>query len=387
VYSLAFGNTIAANGTIAPAGSATDATVTIKGSILYGNTDTGDVEDDLVLDAVKGKHANASSGSLASPSIIGASTPAGAVGSPITSNPDLASLANNGGSLETMKPAPGSPALGAGSSCDATDELGAPRPMYGCDLGALELTPAMAPIVATSAAGAIAETGAKLNGTVNPKGDATSYRFELSTSSAFASFKSLPSTPDAAGSGTTPVPVAADAIGLSPGTAYYYRLVATNNIGSSTSAPAQQFKTQPAQSTTATFGDQQLTLTTPSLRTCTANKNRLVLAFKSTTIRKSKRAKLKFSSAAFFIDKGVKHVHRKTEHTRSGKKKTVIVTTYTANATKHRVPVTLALSLRGLKPGTHTLKVVNSYKETTRKHGHPKTVTVTKTLTEKFKVC
>jgi len=45
------------------------------------------------------------------------------------------------------------------------------------------------------------------------------------------------------------------------------------------------------------------------------------------------------------------------------------------------------LSLKGLKAGSHTLKVVVGYKETVGKHGHKKTITVTKTLRVKFSVC
>jgi hypothetical protein len=135
--------------------------------------------------------------------------------------------------------------------------------------------------------------------------------------------------------------------------------------------------------TTATVGNQQLTLTTPSA--CVANTKTLPVTFKSTT--KSKGAKLKFSSVAVYIDKGVKHTHKKTVHTSTGKTKKVTVTVYVANATAHSSPVTLALSLKGLKSGSHTLKVVATYKQTTTKHGHKKTVTVIKTLTVKFSVC
>jgi len=66
----------------------------------------------------------------------------------------------------------------------------------------------------------------------------------------------------------------------------------------------------------------------------------------------------------------------------------VTVTVYTANAVAHQVPVTLTLHLTGLKSGSHTLKVTLSYRKTvTTKHGHKHTVTVTKSLTAKFRVC
>jgi hypothetical protein len=78
------------------------------------------------------------------------------------------------------------------------------------------------------------------------------------------------------------------------------------------------------------------------------------VTLESTTIPRSKAAKLKFSSAALYIDKGIKHTRRKTVRTRNGKKKKVLVTVYDANATVHHVPVTSNLSLAGLKAGTHT---------------------------------
>jgi hypothetical protein len=131
IYSLAFGHTITT-------GAATAATVTIGGSILFGNTGASAGADDLTLAQVDFKTTDVSSGSLASPSIIGATFPAGAVGSPMTANPMLGGLADNGGALATMEPAAGSPAIGAGSSCDPTDELGTTRPTSGCDLGAFE---------------------------------------------------------------------------------------------------------------------------------------------------------------------------------------------------------------------------------------------------------
>jgi hypothetical protein len=136
--------------------------------------------------------------------------------------------------------------------------------------------------------------------------------------------------------------------------------------------------------TTAKLGDQQITLTTPSPLAC--NTTRLAATVNSTTIAKSKASKLTFVSVAFYIDKGVKHTGHRTEHARKGKKK-VLTITYAANATEHHVPVTVDLSLAGLKPGTHNLKVVVSYRETERAHRHKKTTPFSKTLKVKFTVC
>jgi len=63
-----------------------------------------------------------------------------------------------------------------------------------------------------------------------------------------------------------------------------------------------------------------------------------------------------------------------------------IAITYVANATAHRLPAALELSLAGLKSGAHTLKVTISYTEASNKHGH-KASTLTKTLQAKFTVC
>jgi alpha-tubulin suppressor-like RCC1 family protein len=153
-------------------------------------------------------------------------------------------------------------------------------------------------------------------------------------------------------------------------------------------APTPPAPTPPAaQSTTARFGNQQITLTTPSLLACTASTQMLTVAFTSTTIAHSRATKLRFSSARFYLDKGIKHVRRTTKRFRHGKTKRITITTYTANATARHVPVTLELTLAGLRTGTHTLTVKASFKETKRKHHHNTTVTITKTLTTHFNIC
>ena len=49
----------------------------------------------------------------------------------------LGALADNGGPVQTMMPAAGSPAIGAGSGCPPTDARGTTRPAA-CTLGAVE---------------------------------------------------------------------------------------------------------------------------------------------------------------------------------------------------------------------------------------------------------
>jgi large repetitive protein len=151
-------------------------------------------------------------------------------------------------------------------------------------------------------------------------------------------------------------------------------------------APAKSTVAKPT-STVATVGNQRITVRTPSLKMCTAATKRLAVTLEATAIPGSKAAKLKFSHAAFYIDKGVKHKRHKTVRTHKGKHKTVVVIVYGANATTHHVPVTSGLTLKGVKTGIHKLRVVVFDTETTRKHGHKKTMTVSKTLKVSFRVC
>jgi sugar lactone lactonase YvrE len=207
--------------------------------------------------------------------------------------------------------------------------------------------------------------------------------FEQPTSNAVAWQLNGAAVPGASGSSFTPT---------QPGS-YTCSRTGSNQAGSAVQSSAAFMVSQPSQPaqpsrprvSAVRFDDQQITLSTPSV--CTANTSKLAVTLTSTKIPRSRAAKLKFSKVVFYIDKGVKHKRHKTVRTRSGKKKKVVVITYTANATKDHVPVTVELSLAGLKPGTDTLKVVVSYKQTKLEHGHKKSVTVTKTLKVKFAVC
>jgi YVTN family beta-propeller protein len=142
--------------------------------------------------------------------------------------------------------------------------------------------------------------------------------------------------------------------------------------------------TVPPTATVLTLGNQKITLVTPSA--CTTAKGRLAVSIESTTIADSKARSAKFSRVAFYIDGGIKHVRKESVRTRAGKKK-IVVTTYTPNATRGRVPVAIAFSLARLKAGSHTLNVVLSYTESIRKDDHQTKLTLTKTLKVKFKVC
>jgi hypothetical protein len=54
-------------------------------------------------------------------------------------DPQLGALGANGGPTQTALPAAGSPVIGAGKGCPATDQRGNPRPASGCTAGAVEM--------------------------------------------------------------------------------------------------------------------------------------------------------------------------------------------------------------------------------------------------------
>src|SRR5436190_17590030 len=96
------------------------------------------------------------------------------------------------------------------------------------------------PTVATSAHTNLTPTSVTLNGTVNPKGSATTFEFQFGTTSSYG----FSSGPVSAGSGTSNVPVTANLTGLTPDTTYHYRLVGRNSAGTSTTAD-RTFRTSP----------------------------------------------------------------------------------------------------------------------------------------------
>jgi hypothetical protein len=99
-------------------------------------------------------------------------------------------------------------------------------------------TAASAPTVTTGSASSVTQNSATLNGTVNPNGQATSYHFEYGTTTGYGT----PTSAQNAGSGTSNVSVSANISGLSPGTPYHFRLVATNASGT-TQGQDQTFTT------------------------------------------------------------------------------------------------------------------------------------------------
>jgi hypothetical protein len=83
------------------------------------------------------------------------------------------------------------------------------------------------PLASTGAAAAISQTGATVAAAVNPNGQPTVYAFQYGRTTAYGA-----RTPNrSAGAGRAAVAVRAALVGLSPGSAYHYRVVATNAAG------------------------------------------------------------------------------------------------------------------------------------------------------------
>ncbi|HSR94068.1 MAG TPA: PKD domain-containing protein [Solirubrobacterales bacterium] len=97
----------------------------------------------------------------------------------------------------------------------------------------IEVFPLLAPVVSTGDASGVDTAAATLNGSVDPGGRDTTYRFEYGTTTAYGS-----SVSGAAGAEPGARAVTANLTGLAPATTYHYRLVATNAVGPASTADA-----------------------------------------------------------------------------------------------------------------------------------------------------
>lgn len=91
----------------------------------------------------------------------------------------------------------------------------------------LATSSASTPTVSTLAATSVGATSATLNGTVNPNAASTTYWFEWGLTTAYGNS----TTSTNAGNGSLQVIVSSNLAGLTAGNTYHYRLVASNNQG------------------------------------------------------------------------------------------------------------------------------------------------------------
>ena len=241
------------------------------------------------------------------------------------------------------------------------------------------------PSAVTGAATTVSSSGATLQGTVDPRGAATTTSFQYGRTAALGftvAAESLTPSGD-------PSPVSATITGLPAGTTIFYRVMATNAYGAvpgsirSFVTPAAAVPiTSPGPAphpvtTTRRIGDQLISLVTPATAVCTARRARLTFILSVARIAHVRRTRVRFASAAVFIDRGTRH--RRVRHVR-GRRRTVI--TLTPNATLRHLPATRSLSLSGLRAGVHRLSVTVVFTRLTRH----RTLTHT-TLRMTFRIC
>jgi phosphodiesterase/alkaline phosphatase D-like protein len=124
----------------------------------------------------------------------------------------------------------------------------------------LSFTPIGPPVITISAASNLGETTTTINAQVNASGGTTSsIRFVWSTSANFTSDTSTSNSTPSSVSGNTLTSISANLTGLTPAVTYYYRVVANNAAGSTTSesisfttTPAPSATTNPATNVTST---------------------------------------------------------------------------------------------------------------------------------------
>jgi hypothetical protein len=121
-------------------------TLKVGSNIIAGNSTGGDIYHDATTDnnnataVIASQNYNVIGDGTNDSMIALAGDKVGTTASPL--NPNLAALADNGGSTKTQALQSGSPAIGiVASGCPATDQRGINRPVTGCDAGAFELTP------------------------------------------------------------------------------------------------------------------------------------------------------------------------------------------------------------------------------------------------------
>lgn len=98
------------------------------------------------------------------------------------------------------------------------------------------------PAVATGPATQVTSTAATVTGIVNPNGEATTYEFQYGPTPLYG----LQTIPASLPAGSAAVPVAARITGLTPGTVFYFRIVALHGAAVVSPGIQQVFMTHPS---------------------------------------------------------------------------------------------------------------------------------------------
>ena len=97
---------------------------------------------------------------------------------------------------------------------------------FGSDKTFTTLSPTGAPVVTTKPATKVTASSATLNGSIDPHGLTTNVHFQYGTTTSYGS-----NTPSQSETGNTYRSVSANIAGLQPGTLYHFRIIASNNAG------------------------------------------------------------------------------------------------------------------------------------------------------------
>jgi DNA-binding beta-propeller fold protein YncE len=156
-------------------------------------------------------------------------------------------------------------AIGVAISSDGTHRLyGAAQKFFGAE-GAdavYGFDPAVTPGVEIKSASNLTPTSAKLNGTVDPGGSATSAYFEYSADSGV---NWVPTDPQDMGEGTGEQDISAAISGLAPNTDYLVRLQASNAFGNAKTSANGSFTTAVAPPAVSTGGAGDITASSATL--------------------------------------------------------------------------------------------------------------------------